>query len=112
MSRRQICPQCRLDRWIPLIYAPYCTRSCQRASGVLVACAICQHKWNPEDRGVSYRSGDLRWECADEIACLERRRVLIAKMQAGLDRVWQELAAAGWDLSHPALAGRVITDGC
>lgn len=112
MSRQAICPQCGLKRWIPLIYAPYCTRSCQQRSGARVTCLICQESWSPVDSSVSYSAASQRWECADEIACLERRRVLIAKMQAGLDRVWQELEAAGWDLSHPALVGRVITDGC
>lgn len=67
----------------------------------LVQCCVCGQMRNPLDRGVHYRSLDLRWMCADERAChdraiartteLDRRR-----MYRALADVWEQLERQGW----------------
>jgi len=54
-----------------------------------VRCAICPKRWDALDPGVRYVHGDGRWECADEVACFDRRAI-----QAGLDRAWAALDEA------------------
>jgi alpha-D-ribose 1-methylphosphonate 5-phosphate C-P lyase len=39
----------------------------------LAFCEICGKQWAALDPGVRYVHGDGRWECADEVACFDRR---------------------------------------
>jgi hypothetical protein len=66
-------------------------------------CEICGKQWAALDPGVRYVYGDGRWECADEVACFDRRA-----MQQALDDVWAQLEQmpvtrspfeAGWGAS-------------
>jgi hypothetical protein len=54
----------------------------------LAFCTICGKQWAALDPGVRYVHGDGRWECVEEVPCLDRRA-----MQAALDDVWVFLAA-------------------
>ena len=42
----------------------------------VVYCAIDGQQWDALDPGVRYVYGDGRWECADEVACFDRRAAL------------------------------------
>lgn len=49
-------------------------------------CEICGKQWAALDPGVRYVHGDGRWECADEVACTDRR--------AGQQAAWPEMDPA------------------
>ncbi len=59
-------------------------------SAEVVFCAIDGQQWDALDPGVRYVHGDGRWECADEVACFDRR-----SMQWALDVAWAAVDAAG-----------------
>lgn len=89
-----------------------------------VQCCICGREDHTQSRGICYRSADGKWECADEIACLARRRANVAEeermaaeyadrlrhgqaiddMQRALDKVWAQLEREGW-MWPPTLNG-------
>ena len=77
-----------------------------------VVCCICGQLWDARDPGITYRSIDRRWWCADDQACLEwasRAAILaaspvrtdpatLAKMYRALDASWAALwARMGWN---------------
>jgi len=71
----------------------------------MVTCIVCGKCWNPMVPGVLYRSGDLRWMCADETACRARIQAQAAAdvqaMWRALDKCWERLEREGW--TWPAL---------
>jgi hypothetical protein len=73
-------------------------------SGRYVACIICGVLWDAADPGVSYRSIDHSWWCANFRCCNTRvehsrqRSLEIAKMFAALDSVWDQLEKDGWKI--------------
>lgn len=52
-------------------------------------CEICGKQWEVLDPAVRYVHGDGRWECADEVACFDRRA-----MQRGLAAAWSAVDVA------------------
>ena len=73
-----------------------------------VFCCVCGEPHNPRRPDVSYRSGDGRWWCTDELACWGRARdadaimqqhlANVAAMYRALENVWADLEASGWKL--------------
>jgi hypothetical protein len=53
-------------------------------------CVLCGTELDPVSEGF-YRSLDRMWECRDYVACLARRRAVLASLERGLAAAWRVL---------------------